>query len=176
MERYFELFSKIIYCAIALALMLMAFVLVAISVWNLITGALTGQGSIGSILHSVGLIIVSAAVFDVGKFLIEEEVLRDRELRSIREVRRSLTKFMSIIIIATSLEALVIVFETKQEMISDLLYPSGLLVSAILALVGLGVFVWLSSKADALLPREAAAAEAEGQDEPVELTSDDETP
>jgi hypothetical protein len=175
MERYFELFSKTTYFAIAIALMLMAFGLVAISVWNLILGALAGAGSTVGVLHSVGLIIVSVAIFDVGKFLIEEEVIRARELRSIREARRSLTKFMSIIIIATSLEALVIVFETKQEVVSHLLYPSILLISAVLVLVGLSVFVWLSSRADALLPREVAAVEAREQGEPIELSPHDKT-
>jgi hypothetical protein len=175
-ESDFEVFSKIIYSTIALALMLLAFALVVTSVGGLIAGALAGKGSIVSVLHSVGLIIVSVAIFDVGKFLVEEEVFRDRELRSIREARRSLTKFMTIIIIATSLEALVIVFETKQELVSYLLYPSILLVSAVLALVGLSVFVWLSSKADTLMPGESAAveAEAERQDKPLELMPHDE--
>jgi hypothetical protein len=162
-ESDFEVFSKIIYFTIALALMLLAFVLVVTSVWGLIAGALTGKGGIVSVLHSVGLIIVSVAIFDVGKFLVEEEVFRARELRSLREARRSLTKFMTIIIIATSLEALVIVFETKQELVSHLLYPSVLLVSAVLALVGLGVFVWLSSRADTMMPGESAAVEAEAE-------------
>jgi hypothetical protein len=167
-ESDFEVFSRIIYFTIALALMLLAFTLVVTSVWGLIAGTLAGKVGTVSVLHSVGLIIVSVAIFDVGKFLVEEEVFRDRELRSIREARRSLTKFMTIIIIATSLEALVIVFETKQELVSHLLYPSVLLVSAVLALVGLGVFVWLSSKADTMMPGESAAVEAEGQAEHLE--------
>ena len=175
MEQYFELFRRITYFVIASALMLMAFALVAVSVWNLIAQALLGKGQIIGILHSVGLIIVSVAIFDVGKFLIEEEVIRARELRSIREARRSLTKFMSIIIIATSLEALVIVFETKQEVVSHLLYPSILLSSAVLVLVGLSVFVWLSSKADALLPQESAAADAEAEGKPIEPAARDQT-
>jgi hypothetical protein len=36
--------------------------------------------------------------------------------------------------------------------------------SAILALVGLGVFQWLSSKADALRPWDSARAEIEAQE------------
>ena len=167
-ESDFEVFSKIIYFIIALALMLLALALVVTSVVGLLVGVLGGKGSIVSILQSVGLIIVSVAIFDVGRFLVEEEVFRDRELRSVREARRSLTKFMTIIIIATSLEALVIVFETKQELVSHLLYPSVLLVSAVLALVGLGVFVWLSSKADTMMPGESAAVESEGQAEHLE--------
>lgn len=168
MEQRFEFCSKMIYFAIAIALMLLTLILVVVAFWTLIASALAGESDTFRILHSVGLIIVSVAIFDVGKFLVEEEVLRDRELRSIREARRSLTKFMTIIIIATSLEALVSVFETTQEKVEHLLYPSGLLLSAVLALVGLGFFQWLSSKADVMLPRESPTAEQEAQDEEVE--------
>jgi hypothetical protein len=163
MQR-FEFFNKIIYLAIALILMLLAVVLVAGAMWTLVTRTVAGESGTFHLFHSVGLIIVSVAVFDVGKFLFEEEVLHERELRSIREARRSLTKFMTIIIVALSLEALVLVFETKQEQASALLYPSILMGSAILALVGLGVFQWLSSKADALRPWESARAEVEAQE------------
>jgi hypothetical protein len=165
MQR-FEFFNKIIYLAIALVLMLLAVVLVAKGTWTMLTRTVAGESDTFHLLHSVGLIIVSAAVFDVGKFLFEEEVIHERELRSIREARRSLTKFMAIIIVALSLEALVLVFETTQGQVSALLYPSVLMGSAVLALVGLGVFQWLSSKADALRPWESAGAEVEGQGEP----------
>jgi hypothetical protein len=162
--RRFEFFNKIMYLAIALVLMLLAAVLVAGAIWTLVTRTVAGESDTFHLLHSVGLIIISVAVFDVGKFLFEEEVLHDRELRSMREARRSLTKFMTIIIVATSLEALVLVFEMKQEQVSALLYPSVLMGSAILALVGLGVFQWLSSKADALRPWDSARAEVEAQE------------
>ena len=160
MQR-FEFFNKIIYLAIAFILMLLAVVLVVGAAWTLVARMVAGESGTFHLLHSVGLIIVSVAIFDVGKFLFEEEVVHERELRSIREARRSLTKFMAIIIVAMSLEALVLVFETKQEQVSSLLYPSALMGSAVLALVGLGVFQWLSSKADALRPWESAKAEEE---------------
>ena len=170
MEQRFECCSKMIYFTIAIALMLLTFALVVIALWTLIADVLAGKSDAFRVLESVGLIIVSVAIFDVSKFLIEEEVLRDRELRSVREARRSLTKFMTIIIIAISLEALVIVFETTREHVQLLLYPSLLLLSAVLALVGLGFFQWLSSKADVMLPRESPTSEQEAQDGKVEPT------
>ena len=163
MQR-FEFFNKIIYLSIALVLMLLALALVVGAAWALITRTVAGESHAFNLLHSVGLIIVSVAVFDVGKFLFEEEVLHDRELRSIREARRSLTKFMTIIIVALSLEALVLVFETKQEQVSALVYPSIVMGVAVLALVGLGMFQWLSSKADALRPWESEKTEMEDQE------------
>ena len=170
MGQRFDFCSKMIYFTIAIALMILTFALVVIALWALIADTLAGKSDTFRVLESVGLIIVSVAIFDVSKFLIEEEVLRDRELRSIREARRSLTKFMTIIIIAISLEALVTVFETTQEHVQLLLYPSLLLLSAVLALVGLGFFQWLSSKADVMLPRESPTAEQDAQDGKVEPT------
>jgi heme/copper-type cytochrome/quinol oxidase subunit 4 len=159
MQQQFEFFSKLIYFAIAVILMLFAVSLVMLSAWGLVTDVLMGQGGIFPLLHSVGLLIVSVAIFDISKFIIEEEILRERELRSIREARKSLTKFMTIIIIAVSLEALVIVFEAKQERMQSLLYPGFLLIGVVAMLVGLGVFQWLSSKADALRPWDSQETE-----------------
>ena len=58
---------------------------------------------------------IAIAVFEVGKFMVEEELIRERQLRSVLEARRSLTKFVTIVIITLSLEGLVLVFETKLE-------------------------------------------------------------
>ena len=64
-------------------------------------------------LESVGLVIIGFAIIETAKFVAEEEILRRKELRSAVESRRSLTKFITIIVIAVSLEALVMVFETN---------------------------------------------------------------
>ena len=93
-----------------------------------------------SLLSSIGLVTVALAVFEVGRFLLEEELLRDRELRTIADARLSLTKFMSITVIVLTIEGLVLLFEIKRKEVADLVYPTGLLVVAVLTLVGLGVF------------------------------------
>jgi hypothetical protein len=67
-------------------------------------------------------------------------------LHRIAEARRSLTMFFTIIIIAVSLEALVIVFQNKDQPYM-LFYPTALLGVAVFAVVGLGVFQWLTREA-----------------------------
>jgi uncharacterized membrane protein YdjX (TVP38/TMEM64 family) len=127
------------------ALTLISLALIAyacLAIWDAFT---TGASVEGSLLHAVGLIVIAIAVFDVAKFLLEEEVVRhERELRSVREARQTLTKFVVIILIAIMLHALVFIFEAGSEDITTLLYPAGLLVSGVLLLVGMGLYQRLS--------------------------------
>jgi hypothetical protein len=97
-----------------------------------------------SALSGIGYVVVSIAVFDVAKYLVEEEVVRGRELRVASEARRSLTRFISTIAIAVFLEALVTIFRVTQEDVTKLLYPTFLMITAILLVLGLGVYQRLS--------------------------------
>lgn len=104
--------------------------------------ALSARG----LLDSVGLLIIGFAVIETAKFIAEEEVLRDRQLRSTTESRQSLTKFITIIVIAASLEALVMIFKSSRDDIPEVLYPSVLFAVTMFALVALGIYQWLSSR------------------------------
>jgi hypothetical protein len=53
---------------------------------------------------------------------------------------------VTIIVIAASLEALVMVFKTGRTSIPDTLYPASLLAVSFLALAALGAYQWLSSR------------------------------
>ena len=97
-------------------------------------------------LDSVGLVIIGFAIIETSKFIAEEEILRRKELRSAVESRRSLTKFITIIVIAASLEALVMIFETSRTDVTESIYPAALFAAAMFALIALGAFQWLSSR------------------------------
>jgi hypothetical protein len=99
------------------------------------------------VLDSVGLLVVAVAVFDVAKFLIEEQVLRSREVRTPEESRRTLTKFMTIIVIAVSLQALVLVLKAGETDVTTLVYPTLLLLAAAAIVIGLGYYQKLSTSA-----------------------------
>ena len=88
------------------------------------------------------------AVFDVAKYFVEEEVIRGREMRNATEARRSLTKFISTISIAVFIEGLVLVFRVSRQNVTDLLYPTGLLLTAIVIVVGLGLYQRLSAEVE----------------------------
>ena len=164
MERAFEGLSRLLFVVVALALFGLAFTLVGSGAWQMVRGALGGELEIYNLMNGVGLLIVSLAIIDVAKFVVEENVVRERELRSPAEALRSLTKFMTIIIIALSLEGVVGIFEAGREKAFDqLIYPALVIVAAVLALVGLGLFQFLSRRSQ----REAAfgADDADAKEE-----------
>ena len=137
--------SKLFYAAAAFALASFAVALLAIAAYRLVAAASRDWNILHQTLECIGLVTIAIAVFEVGKFMVEEELIRERQLRSVLEARRSLTKFLTIVIITLSLEGLVLVFETKLEHVAELIYPTALLMVAVLAVVGLGVFQRLTS-------------------------------
>ena len=133
-----------LYVSVSLSLIGIALTLMGYAVWHAVVAIRTNGNVVAALLSAIGLIVISMSVLDIGKYLIEEEVLRDRELRSAIEARQTLTKFMVIICIAVSLEAIVYISKVDTENLEHLLYPAALLLSAVVVMVGLGIYQKLS--------------------------------
>jgi hypothetical protein len=144
MRRFYEAVATFYFSLATLFLMGLALLMLGLAAWET-WHAVTG-GEVLSVLESVGLVIIGFALIETAKFVAEEEILRRKELRSAVEARRSLTKFITIIIIATSLEALVMIFEASRIEVSHAVYPALLFGTAMFALIALGAFQWLSSR------------------------------
>jgi energy-converting hydrogenase A subunit M len=138
--------SKVFYVVAASVLGAFSATLLIFAAYQLLASLVRAEGILNQTLQSIGLVTIAMAVFEVAKFLVEEELIRERQLRSVLEARRSLTKFFTIIVIVLSLEAIVLVFETKLEAISDLIYPTALMAVAVAAVIGLGLFQRLSAE------------------------------
>lgn len=142
---HFDIMSRIVFGLAAGILMLLAIFLAGSAVVQFVLALWTGKDVEIAALTGIGYEVVAIAVFDVAKYLIEEEVVRGREMRAASEARRSLTRFISTIAIAVFLEALVTVFRVSQTNVADMVYPTMLLVAAILLVLGLGVYQRLSA-------------------------------
>lgn len=141
----FEAGSRLVFSIIAVVLGLFALVMSAYGVGQTFYALFYWQEFGGALLRGVGYIVIAIAVFEVAKYLVEEEVVREREMRSPGEARRSLTKFISTISIAVFLEGLVTVFRVSHDNVTLLIYPAALLLTAIALILGLGVFQRLSA-------------------------------
>ena len=104
-------------------LMLLALVLLGWAAWEMLAALFHGE--VLGVLESVGLVIIGFAIVETSRFIAEEEIVRRKELRSAVEARRSLTKFITIIVIAASLEALVMIFEASRTDARALVLPGG---------------------------------------------------
>ncbi|TWG94683.1 hypothetical protein L598_003500000240 [Mesorhizobium sp. J18] len=145
MQKFYSQVALVYFVAATIILMLLAFLLLGAAVWEAVVNLAAGD-RVAAALDSIGILIIGFAVIETAKFIAEEEIVRKRELRSSTESRRSITKFITIIVIAASLEALVMVFKTSSEGIQFAVYPAFLFMAAMFALVALGAYQWLSSR------------------------------
>ena len=153
MKQFYEKVALTYFVAATVALMLLAVLLLVSAVWEVIA-AIPTLDTVDASLDSIGLLIIGFAVVETAKFIAEEEILRKRELRSPLESRQSLTKFITIIVIAASLEALVMIFKTSRTSIPEAIYPAALFMASMFALVSLGAYQWLSSRIEPPSPQE----------------------
>lgn len=144
--------SALITAASRLLFAFSAAALIALSVGLVVMGGtrvLSGSGPLDNrLLDAVGYLIIAIAVADVGKYLLEEEVIRAREMRHVSEARKSLTRFVGTIIIVVLLEAIVAIFRVARGDLTNLPYPAVLLLSGVALLLALGLFQRLSASAE----------------------------
>lgn len=142
---FFELITRIVFAIASIVLMLLAAALIVYAGVQVTIAYRQPDTQVGSaLLEAVGYTVIAIAVFDVGKYLLEEESIRAREMRQAGEARRSMTKFVTTIAVAIFLESLVTVFEASKADISTMIYPTFLLLGGVALLVGLGVYQRLS--------------------------------
>lgn len=140
--------SQVMFGFASLALMLMAAGLIVHGCWQILFALMQGAPVADPLLSAIGYIVIAIAVFDVAKFLVEEEVIIIAQRGVASEARKSLTKFVSTISIALFLEGLVTVFRVSSDNVAHMIYPTFLLLTATLLIMGLGVYQKLSVTAE----------------------------
>lgn len=100
-------------------------------------------GRINAVLESIAILTVAVAALELGQTILEEEVQRGAPTR----VRRFLSRFMVVLVVALSIETVVLIFRVGQDS------PE--------LLAAWGVFVWLNRAAEQLEPEGMQAAKRE---------------
>lgn len=141
--------GKVIYFCVSLILLAISVGIIGYGLFEIFKSFRDGTEIISPMLDGIALSVLGLAVIDVSKYLLDEEVFRNRELGAASEARATLTKFFTIITIAVSLEAVVLIFSSiKEENIESLVYPVYLLLTAVVITLGLGLFQWLNARAE----------------------------
>ena len=118
-----------------------------------------------TVLDSIAVLTVAVAALELGQTILEEEVQREAQMSAPTRVRRFLSRFMIVLVVSLSIEALVAVFQFNHEQPAHLPYAAtiGLMAAALLAAWGL--FIRLNRSAEELEPQ--AMEEAQRKDEQV---------
>jgi hypothetical protein len=128
-------------------------------------GGLTLDQRLHTVLDSIAVLTVAVAALELGQTILEEEVQREAQMSAPTRVRRFLSRFMIVLVVSLSIEALVAVFQFNHEQPAHLPYAAtiGLMAAALLA--AWGVFIRLNRSAEELEPH--AMEQAQREDEQV---------
>jgi hypothetical protein len=113
------------------------------------------------IIEAVGLLAAAVVALQIAQTIAEEEVVRDAHISGPTRVRRFLSRFLVVIVVALSIEGLVATFKATDQDPAHLVYAASIVLAAGLLLAGWGVFVRLNRYAEELEPEAMADAKRE---------------
>jgi hypothetical protein len=116
-----------------------------------------------AMLEALALLTVAVAALELSQTLFEEEVQREAHMSAPTRVRRFLSRFLVVLVVALSIETLVLVFRSSREAPEHLPYAACVGLTAATLLAAWGVFVWLNRSAEELEPEAMEQAKQEDQ-------------
>ncbi len=164
MKLLLRLFSSV-HALMAALFACAALVLIVISAkvgWEACASGLDTEAA-QQIIEAIGLLAAAVVALQIAQTITEEEVVRAAHVSAPTRVRRFLSRFFVVVMVALAIEGLVVTFKAVHEDPADLAYAAMLLASAAALLAAWGVFVRLNRFAEELEPE--AMQEAKQEDE-----------
>lgn len=113
------------------------------------------------VIEAIGLLAAAVVALQIAQTITEEEVLRDAHISGPTRVRRFLSRFLVVVVVAISIEALVATFKASHEDPVQLVYAACILLAAAAVLAAWGFFIRMNCYAEALEPEAMADAKRE---------------
>jgi len=114
-----------------------------------------------AIIEAVGLLAAAVVALQIAETIFEEEVVRDADISAPTRIRRFLSRFFVVVVVAVAIEGLVATFRGLHEDPALLIYAASILVADGVLLAAWGVFVHLNRSAEELEPEAMADAKRE---------------
>ncbi|GGC09544.1 hypothetical protein GCM10007205_18350 [Oxalicibacterium flavum] len=140
-----------------------ALLLIAISArmgWQAALGGFDA-GAAQIIIEAVGLLAAAVVALQIAETIVEEEVVRDADISAPTRVRRFLSRFFVVVIVALAIEGLVATFKALHDDPSQLPYAASILLATAFLLAAWGVFVYFNRKVEELEPEAMEEAKSE---------------
>lgn len=146
LRRVVHPFFQIIYGVIGVMLVVVAALLLFSAGNSLYEMIHAHTNTATQAFQSVILVTLGLAIFDLGKTILEEEVLLHKDIHHSGSTRRTISRFMSAIVIAVSIESLLLMFKSLLGDATHLQNAVWMLFAAVALLVGLGVYLQLTAE------------------------------
>ena len=163
--KFFHRIFAVIHACMAALFAVAALLLIAIATksgWAAVAGGLDREAA-QHIIESIGLLAAAVVALQISQTIAEEEVARDAHISGPTRVRRFLSRFLVVVVVAISIEALVATFRAAHEDPLHLVYAASILVAAGVLLAAWGIFIRLNVYAEELEPEAMADAKSEDQ-------------
>ncbi len=146
-DSFFGTLSKIAYSAFSVALSAVSLLLFVKGVDAFLHfGIDLGAINTNEIFKATILLTLSIAIFDLVKAIFEEEVLGKEKKEGAGDGHQTMIRFLGSIIIALSIEALMLVFKFALTDPGQLTYAVYLIVSIALLIIALSIYIKLNQK------------------------------
>lgn len=146
LRRVVHPFFQIVYGVIGVLLVIVSGLLLFSAIESLVSVVHEHTNTATKAFHLVILITLGLAIFDLGKTILEEEVLLHKDIHHTGSTRRTISRFMSAIVIAVSIESLLLMFKSLLGDAAHLNSAVLMLFAAVALLVGLGAYLKLTSE------------------------------
>jgi len=159
---------RVLHALIALIFGAFSLLLIALSAragWLAIAGD-WDRAAAQAIIEAVGLLAAAVVALQIAEPITEEEVIREADISAPTRVRRFLSRFFVVVVVALAIEGLVATFKAIHEDLAFLAYAAALLAATALMLGAWGLFVHLNRSAEELEPE--AMEEAKREDEKLQ--------
>jgi len=141
-DSVFGNFSKFVYASFSLALMAVALLLFVKGLGSFISfGTHVLAIDINDMFKATILLTLALAIFDLVKAIFEEEVLGKEKKEGSGDGHQTMIRFLGSIIIALSIEALMLVFKFALTDPEKLLYAVYLIIGVTALMIGLSIYI-----------------------------------
>jgi len=113
------------------------------------------------VIEAIGYLAAAVVGLQIAQTIAEEEVIRDAHISAPTRVRRFLSRFFVVVIVALAIEGLVATFNALHENPADLPYAASILVAVGALLASWGVFIHFNREAEELEPEAMEEAKQE---------------
>lgn len=153
LNKPFHSITKGFYILAGFSMIILSIITILFSLYDFIADLFSSNElSLELIFKPIIALTLSIAIFDLAKTILEQEVFFKSYSKNSKVETKILTKFLTTIIIALSIEALIVVFKIAINDYDQMINAFYLIAGISLILISLTIFIYYSTKKQKNLP------------------------